>query len=166
MKKTFIIDGYNVIHKIPELEAKLQESLENARNALIMEIQSWKRRYAGAKVYIVFDGRSEGIFDDPPTRIFGIDRVFTSSGESADDRIISMVRSAEDPSLITVISDDNHVRNGCKMHRAQVQYASFVGRSRKKPRGPVNRVNDFDGNSREREITEYYRRHLINKGIL
>ncbi|MBL7070559.1 MAG: NYN domain-containing protein [Candidatus Omnitrophica bacterium] len=166
MKKTFIIDGYNVIHKIPELCAKLEESLESARDALVIEIQSWKRRYADSKAYIVFDGKNEDIFDDLPTRILGIDCVFTRSKESADDRIISMVRNAEAPSLITVISDDNQVRNGCRMQGAQVQYSSFISINKKKPHRPVNRINNIDNNMQEQEITDYYKKHLINKGIL
>ena len=166
MQKTFIIDGYNVIHKIPELEAKLEESLESARKALAMEISDWKRKYADAKVYIVFDGKNEDIPDYSHTKICGIDCIFTRSEESADDLIINMVRHSEDSSVITVISDDNRVRNSCRAYRAQVQYTSFLHRSKKKSRGPVKRVKKIDNTGRDQEVTDYYKQYLRSKGVI
>ncbi len=166
MQKTFIIDGYNVIHKIPELAAKLRENLESARKALAMEISGWKRRYANAKVYIVFDGRDEHILDCSHAKICGIDCIFTRTEEFADDRIINMVRHSEDSSVITVISDDNRVRNSCRAYRAQVQYTSFLHRSKKKSRGPVKHVKKIDNTGRDQEITNYYKECLRGKGVI
>ena len=166
MQKTFIIDGYNVIHKIPELAAKLREDLESARKALAMEISGWRKRYANAKVYIVFDGRDEHILDYSHAKICGIDCIFTRSDESADDRIINMVRHSEDSSAITVISDDNRVRNSCRAYRAQVQYTSFLHRSKKKSRGPVKHVKKIDNTGQDQEVTDYYKQYLRSKGLI
>ena len=38
--KVLILDAYNVIHAIPELERELDRSLEAARNALITRCQA------------------------------------------------------------------------------------------------------------------------------
>ena len=166
MQKTFIIDGYNAIHKIPELEARLGKSLESARTALAMEISGWRRRYANAKIYIVFDGRDEHIFDSSRTKICGIDCIFTRSNESADDRIINIVRGSKDSSAITVISDDNMVRNSCKAHRAQVKYTSFLQENKKKSRGPAKQVKKGHNNKREQEVTDYYKECLRGEGVI
>ena len=166
VQKTFIIDGYNAIHKIPELEARLGESLESARTALAMEISGWRRRYANAEVYIVFDGRDEHGLDYSNTKICGVECIFTRSEESADDHIINMVRGSEDSSAITVISDDNKVRNSCRAHRAQVKYTSFLQKRKKKSRGPVKHVKKIDNTGRGREVTDYYKQYLRRKGAI
>ncbi len=166
MQKTFIIDGYNAIHKIPELEAKLGESLESARGALAMEISGWRRRHVNANVYIVFDGRNEHILDHSHTKICGIDCIFTRSEESADDRIINMVRSTKDSSAITVISDDNRVRNNCRAHKAQVKYTSFLKISNKRSREPIKHIKKSDSTKRNQEITDYYKECLRGKGVI
>jgi len=55
-----IIDGYNLIYAIPQLEELLDESLEAARCGLIRLIIDFKSsRKDVEKAYIVFDGRGE-----------------------------------------------------------------------------------------------------------
>ena len=165
MQKIIIIDGYNVIHKIPELEAELDKSLESARKALAMEISGWQRRYSNAKVYIVFDGKNEDGLSHSHTKICGITCIFTRTEESADEWIIHAVRNAKDASCVTVISDDNQVRNNCRAHMAEVHHTSFLRKKNKKSRGPVRPAEKFDSKT-DREITDYYEKHLRDKGII
>ena len=42
--KKLILDGYNVIHKIPELYALLKKDLERARDGLAGYLLSWSRQ--------------------------------------------------------------------------------------------------------------------------
>ena len=164
MKKTFILDGYNVIYRIPELTAKLEESLESARKALAMRMAEWKRSRRDAEVVIVFDGRDSDFIDRSRTNLCGIDCVFTRSKEAADDRIIGMVRSSKDPSSITVISHDNCVRNNSRTHGARVEYPAFLQKSRKKANKPVMHADKVLSAAKNNSVTDYYEEHLRSEG--
>lgn len=120
-----ILDGYNIIHKIPQLAAHIKTGLEGARKALANFMLTWKQThgYNGA-IYIVFDGR-EGIISNNEN-ICGIKCVYTKTKNEADDRIISMVRNSKNPASLTVVSSDNYVTNNCKAHGAKALPAQFL----------------------------------------
>jgi len=164
MKKIFILDGYNVIYQIPEITVKLDESLAAARSALAIRMTEWKRSRVNAWVIIVFDGRDSDFTDCSRTNICGIDCVFTRTGEAADDRIISIVRSSEEPSGITVISHDNRVRNGARSHGARVEYPAFLRKSGKRTNKPAIRADKAFSAKKNKSVTDYYEEHLRNKG--
>ena len=68
-----LVDGYNAIHKIPEVDDLLDESLEDARNAITDLAKEYQRRYGGiAEVHVVFDGRDEyrGLSFNKPNQVF------------------------------------------------------------------------------------------------
>lgn len=119
--KKLILDGYNVIHKIPELYALLKTDLERARDGLAKYLISWSRQnnFSG-QLYIVFDGQS-GISKPRGTEPSGVKCVFTPTNQTADDRIIRMVKNEKDPNSITVVSDDNYVLTECKSRGAKVK---------------------------------------------
>lgn len=56
--ETLIVDGYNIIYKVPELEKLLDKSLETARAGLegMLERYRAKQRSVG-RIYIVYDGK-------------------------------------------------------------------------------------------------------------
>ena len=166
MGKIFILDGYNVIYRIPELTSKLKESLAAARGALAMHVARWKRSRADAQVVIVFDGRDSDLMDYSRTNISGIDCIFTHDREAADDRIIGMVRDSEDPSDVTVISHDNRVRNGSRAHGARVEYPAFLQKSGKRTVNPPTRANKVFNAKKDRKVTDYYEKYLRGKGTI
>ena len=45
--KALIVDGYNAIHKIPELDSLMDESLEEARRAVTDMAREYQRRTGG-----------------------------------------------------------------------------------------------------------------------
>ena len=114
--KVLIVDGYNAIHKIPEVDDLLDESLEDARNMITDMAREYQRRYGGiAEVHVVFDGKTEYrelSFNKP-------NQVFSETGEG--DR--SIIRLAQDKSKefhVIVVSDDNRVGNSCRAAGATV----------------------------------------------
>ncbi|NQU94674.1 MAG: NYN domain-containing protein [Candidatus Omnitrophica bacterium] len=166
MKKIFILDGYNVIYRISELTAKLKESLAEARSALAMHVAGWKRSRVNAEIIIVFDGRDVDFMDYSRTKIGGIDCVFTRAKEAADDRIISMVKNSKEPSSITVISHDNRVRNGSRVHGARVEYPTFLQKTKKHANKPAMHADKSFSATKNRKVTDYYEEYLEGKGVL
>lgn len=114
--KVLIVDGYNAIHKIPEIDDLLDESLEDARNAITDLAREYQRRHGGiAEVHVVFDGRDEykDLSLNKPNQVF--------SGTGEGDR--SIIRLAQDKSErfhVIVVSDDNRVGNSSRAAGATV----------------------------------------------
>jgi len=120
-----ILDGYNIIHKIPQLQNHINHSLEDARKALATFIITWARTHNNkASISIVFDGRDGIINSSQP--LCGIKCIFTKTKQEADDRIISIVRNSQNKKDTTVISDDNYVTNNCKAYGATVRPALYL----------------------------------------
>ncbi len=120
-----ILDGYNIIHKIPHLQSHLNHSLEDARKALANFIITWARtHHHKGSIAIVFDGR-DGIINSSQA-LCGIKCIYTKTKQEADDKIISIVRNTQNKKDITVISDDNYVTNNCKVHGATVRPAQYL----------------------------------------
>ena len=137
-----LIDGYNVVNRVPELRASLDGGLQNARNRLALQVSTWSREHPGIEPVIVFDGRFQ-LSGGRAQRIAGIRCIFSLAAHGGDDELIRFVRDYKGrKSDITVVSDDNNVGNNCRAHGAAVQPSSFImarkGRaSRGKAAGPA-----------------------------
>lgn len=114
--KVLIVDGYNAIHKIPELDDLLDESLEEARDAITALARKYQRRDGGiAEVRVVFDGRTEyrGLSCNKPNQ------TFSDTGQG-DSKIIRLAQDKSDKFHVIVVSDDNRVGNSCRAAGATV----------------------------------------------
>lgn len=130
--KALIVDGYNAIYKIPEIEALLDDSLEAARKAMTDLAKEYQRRDGGiAEVCVVFDGKDEyrnSFFNRP-------NQVFSNTGEG-DRKIIRMVHEKLGKCHVIVVSDDNYVGNSSRAAGATVItvsefYSSAVKKGRR-----------------------------------
>jgi predicted RNA-binding protein with PIN domain len=135
MTKILLVDGYNVINRVPELKPSLDVGLENARGRLALQISTWSQTHPGVECILVFDGdkRFAGGRDQ---RLAGVRCIFSPASHGGDDEIIRFVRSYKGrTSDITVVSDDNNVGNNCRAHGASVQPSSYImtGKSRQAP---------------------------------
>jgi len=124
-----IVDGYNAIHKIPEIDSLLDESLEEAREAITGMAREYQRRSGGiSEVFVVFDGRDEyrGLSFNKP------DQVFSNTGEG-DRKIIRLAQDKSERFHVIVVSDDNRVGNSCRAAGATVipvkKFYDFIAKS-------------------------------------
>lgn len=102
-----IVDGYNLIHKIPALAKLLPVDLERARERLVAELE----RYSAARkvrVTVVFDGQSTSV-GSIPRRHFGVDVVYSRHPQSADDVIKRMMAVEKHPRACLLVSSDNSI---------------------------------------------------------
>jgi predicted RNA-binding protein with PIN domain len=131
-----LVDGYNVIHRVPELEKSLDGGLQNARNRLALQVSSWSRAHPGVECVIVFDGEYQG-HGSREERIAGIRCVFSMRAHGGDAELIRFVRDHKGRKPdITVVSDDNNVGNNCRAHGAVVRPSGFIlGVKAPRPRG-------------------------------
>lgn len=100
----YIVDGYNVIHKVVGLGSK---RLLNQRESLIQMIELAQAQNKSFKdVTVVFDGK-EGII--APSRRSAVKIIF-SKKTCADKKIKHLVESSSFARDIVVVSDDRQVR--------------------------------------------------------
>ncbi len=122
-KRIFIIDGYNVIHRVARLERHLQTSLERAREALLAYCRRWMQTRGDVWLfYVVFDGDS-AVMSSQSSSGSGIRVVYTQTGETADDRILEIVREFGTGCTYTVVSDDRYVFGNAKRMSSDVMSA-------------------------------------------
>jgi predicted RNA-binding protein with PIN domain len=128
-----LVDGYNVINRVPELKASLDKGLQNARNQLALRVSDWGREHPAVECLIVFDGDLQ-FAAGRDQRLAGIRCIFSRASHGGDDEIIRFVRDSKGrTSDITVVSDDNNVRNNCRAHGASVQPSSFIMTGKTRP---------------------------------
>ena len=119
--QTLIIDGYNVIYAIPEIEDLMDESLEAARTGLIKLLERLKNsRKDIGRIYVVFDSRGQER-DQEVSAALGITAVYTSKGRDADKKIIEIIRDSVEPGSITVVSNDNFLYNNTRAHGGRIK---------------------------------------------
>ncbi len=135
-ERLLLVDGYNVIHRVPELEASLSEGLQNARNRLAVRLSAWAREHPGIECLIVFDGDFQ-YAGGRDQRLAGIRCLFSLSSHGGDDELIRFVRDYKGrKSDLTVVSDDNKVGNNCRAHGASVRPSSFIMTRKARPATP------------------------------
>jgi len=115
-----IIDGYNAIAKIKELEAKKDLSLEASRMFFIQILKEFMaRKNIFNKVFIVFDSKEESL--GIRRHSYGkVEAVFATADRDADSVIVDLLKNASSKDKISVSSDDNFVRNHAKAFGSDV----------------------------------------------
>ena len=100
----YLIDGYNLIHKIAQLQGK---RLRNQREGLVRLLEMTRAKNNRVKdLTIVFDGRS-GVLAYP---LRSAVKIVFSKGSSADKKIKEILETSNFARDITVVSDDRQVR--------------------------------------------------------
>ncbi|MCB0833870.1 MAG: NYN domain-containing protein [Bacteroidetes bacterium] len=117
MKHHWIIDAYNVIHRIPRFRSRLGTALEQARASLLKTLQGFARSQR-ASCTVVFDGAD--VASQLPDRAGGLNIAFAKPPRKADDVIKKLVDDLKNRSQITVVSSDLEVyryakASGCKV---------------------------------------------------
>ncbi|MFC1498178.1 NYN domain-containing protein [Verrucomicrobiota bacterium] len=141
-KKIVLIDGYNAIHKIPELEEIVDKNLKQAREGLKRYCSRWlSSRKDVSEFIIVFDGRSQfsgmGSMSEKNIRV-----IFTEDGETADERIINIIQAYGGSRRYIAVSNDNFVKRGASLEGAQIMSVREFLNSFKK--GVISKKNTLE----------------------
>ena len=119
--RALVVDGYNVIHKIPHLKRMADKDLRKARYEITRIANEYKHKRGGIdKVYVVFDGkdsfRNSG-FSTPENQ------VFSRSGKG-DEELIRLVSRLYNNYTVEVVTDDNYIINNTRVYKANVMSVS------------------------------------------
>ncbi len=148
----FVIDGYNLVHKI----SKIKESDTPCHNLLSLIYHKKLTGSVNNKVLIVFDGRK------PPYNIIDFQyKVLFSGNRSADDLIIDEIKRAKNKKQIVVVSDDQELGRKAKMLEAKVRRVDSFISGKQKSRQDTNKKEIKY--SIQREITEELRKIWLDE---
>jgi predicted RNA-binding protein with PIN domain len=161
----YILDAYNVLHKMRRFGPALDQNLRTGREALIAACVSlMQARGDVTSVILVFDGRSE--FRDLPQQVpRGIRLVFSETGEDADERIPVILEELAKQSQKCVVSDDNSVRNHARAYGVKsISVAEFeiliqTGENKGKKKSAGADKSSLPSNLAD-EITREYKKKL------
>lgn len=160
MSRYLIIDGYNAISKIPELEAKKDNSLEAARLSFIKMLKDFMaQKDIFDKIFVVFDSKEREL--GIRRHSYGnVEVLFTTIDKDADSVIVDMLRKASGKDNISVSSDDNFVRNHAKgFGRDVISIKELKGIMLKK-KGFRRKIKEKDlEGDRIKDINEELKRH-------
>ena len=119
MIETLIVDGYNIIHAIPEIENELNRDLMSARNALAATLRKYQLHEKSIReIYVVYDGVGEAGQDIEDLGL--IKNVYTSKDSSADSEIVNILKNMKKLSKTAVLSRDNFVINHARAMGADI----------------------------------------------
>lgn len=109
----YLIDGYNLLHATGRLTARAaKHTLEASRKWLLVELV----RYHGpdaSNVTVVFDAVNAPAHVRGEQEHGGV-KVVYSRGQTADDLIEELIEDEASPRLLTVVSDDNRIKQAAR----------------------------------------------------
>jgi predicted RNA-binding protein with PIN domain len=127
-KRIIIIDGYNVVHRIPRWAEQLNVSLERGREVLLTYCRRWMQTRGDVWLFVVvFDGDS-AVTASHSSSGPGVRVLYTQTGETADDRILETVREFGDRCHYVVVSDDRYVSGNSKRMGKEIMSSSAFAR--------------------------------------
>ena len=101
-----VVDGYNLIHAMPELARLVTSDLERARDALVAKLAVYRSK-RNVRITVVFDGRgTAGPQMRPPG---GVEVVFSRAPQNADAKMKTMLALEKSPRSWTVVTSDNSI---------------------------------------------------------
>jgi predicted RNA-binding protein with PIN domain len=152
-----LIDGYNLIRQSDTLRRYEKQSLETGRNALIASLSSYKKR-KGHKITVVFDGWESGSAQEERNFQAGINIIYSSRGEKADE-VIKRLTAQSDEEIIVVSSDREISSFAIRRGKTAISSPEFEMIMTKTINGP--QTFEFE---EEKEDEEEYGRLVKKKG--
>ncbi len=155
----FAVDGYNLIHKIPELKALVERDLELARDRLVGLLAGFAAGRRAA-VTVVFDGR-RGIAGTRGDSRSGVRVVFART--DADTCIKQMLERERSPKSWTVVTSDNSIRRHVADYGAKLMRSEELARELFPPPRPARPVRASDQTLSAAEVADWERWFAANR---
>ena len=135
----WLIDGYNVIRRDPDLRSAEAKSLETGRKALVRLLAEAAQR-TGDSFTVVFDGAPGPGSATPPGRI---ETVFSRPPDRADDVLIRLAGRWHEAAI--VVTSDRAVQDAARrLHAVVIESADFVAAVASGESGIDDTVSDDD----------------------
>lgn len=127
-----IIDGYNFIFTVPELERHVKvNNIEPVRDHVISLFSKYKEKKR-CDVILVFDGNYTEAALPKKQTYAGITVIYSKSGISADTEIKNITSLCQNPKDVSIVTYDNDIKRhvkkcGCPIIEPKVMYKEIMG---------------------------------------
>jgi len=149
----YLIDGHNLIAKIPDIDLKDP----NDEVELILRLKSWAAASLKRKVTVYFDGGLPGGLEHRLSTS-DIKVIFASAGKTADALLIKHIRKINNPPEYTLVTSDQQIiaaaENRRLPHLRSEAFAANMGQDRQKRTAPPPPEAN-DPHISEREVAEW-----------
>jgi len=136
MSVHYIVDGYNVLKQLPDLEKR---PLKNGRWGLIHYFEIYRPQGSiKNKVTIVFDGRSEVKLPSQRKLQKTNMEIIFSQDETADEKIKKLVSHMPNPKQVIVVTDDRELREAVKTYGVEVISVKELTQKKFPPSDEIN----------------------------
>ena len=143
----YLIDGYNVLYALREIPSGTWQR----KREQFLDFLRRRRPQGNNPVTVVFDSR-EGLGDQSRQGDF---RILFTAGETADERIGTLVREAKNPREIRVVSNDRGIQTLIRGTGAKfVTATEFLKGNSPTPHGRSGRKPQSIGKPEADEITQ------------
>src|SRR3972149_5319473 len=126
-----VVDGYNFIFTVPELEKHVRvKHIEPMRDHIISLFSKYKEKKR-CEVIIVFDGNyTEADLPKKQTH-FGITVIYSKNGISADTEIKNITSLCQNPKDVSIVTYDNDIKRhvkkcGCQIIEPKAMYKEIM----------------------------------------
>ena len=134
MKRHYIIDGNNLIGKIPKLWKMQQKEKQSSREGLAFQLERYFY-YKKIQVSLHFDGH-----ENSHIKAKGI-KIIYSKNTNADNKIKDEISYSKNPKLITVISSDMNVLDFARVNSCSIIKSEIFARD-------MNKTDDIEDEER------------------
>jgi len=113
MSRKFLVDGYNLMHKIPAVKQKMGGDLEAARHDLVRRLSIFGSG-KNCSITVVFDGRSG--YSPTESGAGGVKVIFSRGPEKADPLIKRIIDQQGGGSMLNVVTSDHEILNYARLY--------------------------------------------------
>ncbi len=147
-----IVDGYNLIHALPELARLIDTDLLRARDRLVAHLSEFAA-VRNIEVTVVFDGRGPQFVPHDPSRVAGVEVVFSRPPHDADQTIIALLRRNTRPRSVTIVTSDASLARSARDYGAKTTSSRAFVRLLAAPGRRNTSRGEREGSSDKPEMT-------------
>jgi predicted RNA-binding protein with PIN domain len=147
MCRKYLVDGYNLLHQLPELRRQLEYNLEAAREGLLIRLSAFSLSKS-VEVSIVFDGIDESY--PAPRKWRGLVVHFSKPPQKADPVIKKMISERKKNEDLVVVTSDREIDMYARLCGVKVESSqAFAAAMLRNPSTELEKKNDHPISRRE-----------------
>jgi predicted RNA-binding protein with PIN domain len=151
--RKYLVDGYNLLHQLPELRRQIEYNLEAAREGLLIRLSAFSISKS-VEVSVVFDGIEES--HPQPRRWRGLVVHFSKPPQKADPVIKKMISDRKKNEDLVVVTSDREIDMYARLCGVRVESSqTFAAAMMRNPSTELEKKNDHPIS--DRELDEWMR---------
>jgi predicted RNA-binding protein with PIN domain len=151
--RRYVVDGYNLMHQMPELRKRIETDLEGCREALLARLAGFAHRKS-APVTVIFDGARDA--GRPPNRWKALEVRFSIPPQKADPVIKAVIAARKKGEDMVIVTSDRDIGMYARLCGVRVESAqAFADSMQAEPATDLERK--YDSSLSENELEEWVR---------